>query len=68
MIVVIITEIYVMLTQIVYHREMVHIDVYVEKVILVSISMIISPHHSGCLRNSLCMVPIGLHRYAMVYM
>ena len=27
-----------MLTQIVYHREMVHIDVYVEKVISVSYS------------------------------
>ena len=68
MIVVIITEIYAMLTLIVYHREMVHIDVYVEQVILVSNSIIISPRRSGCLRNSQCMVPPGLRRYAMVYM
>ena len=57
-----------MLTLIVYHREMVHIDVYVEKVILVSNCIIISPHHSGCLQTSLCMVHPGLRRYAMVYM
>ena len=35
-----------MLTLIVYHREMVHIDVYVEKVISVSNSIIISSSSS----------------------